>query len=306
MPKADAVFEGGGMKGIGLLGAVCCMEQKGYTWERLAGTSVGAIMASLLAVGYTCEEIKQIMYNMNYKDFIDKNIIQAIPLLGKPLGFFMYKGILLGNKIEDYLDELLKAKKKTKFKDISTNGISRLKIIASDITQQDILVLPDDIKNYGIDPMDFEIAKAIRMSISIPYVFTPVELNYNDKTHFIVDGGILSNFPIWIFDVKGIPRWPTLGFKLNNNEESKTSLGKKDIISYTFDLVDAILNSNELKYLESKDFVRTISIPTIGIKTMDFDISKEKKDMLFNSGYKAAEEFLKNWSFQMYIRRYRV
>ena len=50
--RADAVFEGGGVKGIGLVGAVSEIEKAGYTFENLAGTSAGAIVASLLAVGY--------------------------------------------------------------------------------------------------------------------------------------------------------------------------------------------------------------------------------------------------------------
>ena len=50
--KADAVFEGGGVKGIGLVGAVAFAEEKGYRWVNLAGTSAGAIVAALLAAGY--------------------------------------------------------------------------------------------------------------------------------------------------------------------------------------------------------------------------------------------------------------
>ncbi len=57
--KWDAVFEGGGVKGIGLVGAVAEVEKAGYEFVNLAGTSAGAIVASLLAVGYTAEELKR-------------------------------------------------------------------------------------------------------------------------------------------------------------------------------------------------------------------------------------------------------
>ena len=83
-----------------------------------------------------------------------------------------------------------------------------------------MLILPDDISRYGIDPMEFEIAKAVRMSISIPLYFKPIKFSYENGCSFIVDGGILSNFPIWIFDVEGIPRWPTFGLKLVGNSSS--------------------------------------------------------------------------------------
>ena len=59
--RADAVFEGGGVKGIGLVGALEVMEQAGYRWNMLAGTSAGAIVAALVAAGYTASELKPIL-----------------------------------------------------------------------------------------------------------------------------------------------------------------------------------------------------------------------------------------------------
>ncbi|MDO7206006.1 patatin-like phospholipase family protein [Paraclostridium bifermentans] len=70
------------------------------------------------------------------------------------------------------------------------------------VTRKKLLVLPDDLVDYGLDPMEFEISKAVRMSVSIPLYFYPVELKYDNKSCFVVDGGLLSNFPIWIFDYK--------------------------------------------------------------------------------------------------------
>jgi len=67
--KTDAAFEGGGVKGIGLVGAVFEIEKAGYDFENLAGTSAGAIVAALLAVGYKADEIKKEMERLNYNDF---------------------------------------------------------------------------------------------------------------------------------------------------------------------------------------------------------------------------------------------
>lgn len=72
MKKADGVFEGGGIKGIGLAGALTVAEQKGYTnWRRVAGTSAGAIVASLLAAGYSTKELKEIMMELGYLELLD-------------------------------------------------------------------------------------------------------------------------------------------------------------------------------------------------------------------------------------------
>ena len=71
--KADIVCEGGGVKGIALLGAIYYLEEKGYTFQNFAGTSAGAIVSSLLAVGYTGKELKELLLNIKFTDFYEKN-----------------------------------------------------------------------------------------------------------------------------------------------------------------------------------------------------------------------------------------
>jgi predicted acylesterase/phospholipase RssA len=96
----------------------------------------------------------------------------------------------------------------------------RLQVIASDLTKERMLVLPRDAREQlGIDPDELEIAKAVRMSMSIPMFFDPVvhqNPTKRDDEHVIVDGGLLSNFPIWLFDCPPdqVPRWPTFGMLL--------------------------------------------------------------------------------------------
>ena len=131
--KIDLVCEGGGVKGIGLIGAVCCLEENGYTFERLAGTSAGAIVSSLLAVGYTGEELKDILFNLNFRDFCGKTHFSCMPRIGQAVSLFKNKGIISGSSIEKYFKSLFIAKGKTKFKDISVNGVSPLKIMVSNI-----------------------------------------------------------------------------------------------------------------------------------------------------------------------------
>lgn len=298
------MFEGGGMKGIGLIGAVCYFEERGYKWERFAGTSAGAVIASLLAVGYTGKELKDIMMKLDHAEFFDKGKVRYMNIFKKSITLLKDKGIHSGDKIEEYLRELMLKKGKRTFGDISVNGKCPLKIIASDITQKNMLILPEDIKKYGMDPMKLDIAKAIRMSISIPLYFKPVKLDYNNQYSYIVDGGILSNFPIWIFDTEGLPTWPTIGFKLVEDKINYNTSKKTDFISYIFDIIGTMIDKNEEVYLKDKDAVRTVFIPTLGVGTTEFDISKEMRMKLFNSGYKSAERFLHLWNFNRYITEY--
>ena len=234
--KADAVFEGGGVKGIALAGAIAVAEQLGVQWQRVAGTSAGAITACLLAAGYSGKELIPILTKeMDFEEFMDEDFIDKIPLLGKLSSAIFEKGIYEGDYFEDWMSKKLKAKGIETFASfIDSDGDSRLKLIASDVTRREMIVLPDDLPKYGINPAEFPVARAARMSMSIPYFFEPVELSvqtpYSDKPSknrrkcFIVDGGLLSNFPVWLFDARdGVaPQWPTYGFKLLEPDSSNT------------------------------------------------------------------------------------
>lgn len=301
---ADLVCKGGGVKGIALVGALCYFEEMGYIWKRVAGTSVGAFVASLVSVGYNSHEIKDIMYNLDFNKFADKNKLQSFPLVGPITSLFTSKGIHSGDYIENFLNEKFEIKGKKYFRDIYMDGKSRLKVIATDITRHKLITLPDDLIEYNINPLDFEIAKAVRMSISIPFFYNPIILNSKYGPCYIVDGGLLSNFPIWIFDVSNEPRWPTFGLNLYNNIQD-TNNSCKGLIPFLIDVVETSLSTNEDIYFKECDAVRIINIPTLGINTVNFDISKDQVEDLYKSGYTSAKSFLNNWDFNYYLKYYR-
>lgn len=189
---ADAVFEGGGVKGIGFIGALKIMEDHGYTWRNVAGTSAGAIVASLVAAGYTAEELKHILKNVDYKDIETKNS-KNMCVIRKLRNLIFKKGIYKGDEIKVAIDELLLDKfkgklgnrKKVKFGDLIIPGEKgillnnqkykrkyKLHIIAADITRSKMLILPEDIEDYGMNPDDLDVSLAVRMSISIPFFFS--------------------------------------------------------------------------------------------------------------------------------------
>src|SRR5690606_15837517 len=92
------------------------------------------------------------------------------------------------------------------------------RVIASDLTNGKMLVLPDELPKYGINPQTFSIAKAIRMSCSLPFFFEPVKITDHRGTNIMVDGGVLSNFPMWLFDAENVKKLrPVLGVKLSHN-----------------------------------------------------------------------------------------
>src|SRR5918997_2314639 len=305
----DLVFEGGGVKGIALVGAYSVLEEEGYEPQNMAGASAGAIVATLIAAGYTSDELKEIISKLDYDQFKDEALEDRFPL-GKALSILRDLGIYEGKAFEEWMRGLLEAKGKHTFgarvgrEDVELRYRYKLQVIASDVTERRLLVLPRDAPKLGIeDPDDIDVAQAVRMSMSIPIFFEPVRFTnrQTDEEHLIVDGGMLSNFPVWLFDAPE-PQWPTFGMKLVQNPETPIGdqlaepvprAGITQVIAYLRSLVDTMMAAHDRLYVEQNDFDRrTNGIDTLGVGTTEFDLSTERALALYESGRTAAEEFL--------------
>ena len=299
MQKVDAVFEGGGVKGTAFIGAITVTEKNGYQFDHLAGTSAGAIVAALLAAGYTALELREILNSVDYRRFLDKRWLSYIPLIGSALTALFYQGLYQGNALEKWLEELLADKGVYTFADLihplhATNPQYRyrLRVIASNLSRGTILALPQDIAYYGIDPDDLSVARALRISLGLPFFFEPVILkdSFGDPNH-IVDGGVLSKFPLTIFqEQQGDHPWPTLGYKLVEPINTR-GMRIRGPIAFLKALITTLLQAQENFHIPDSNFTKTIPIPTLGVEPTDFDLSLEKREALYRSGEEAAEKF---------------
>jgi NTE family protein len=317
---ADLVFEGGGVKGIGLAGAYSVISERGFRPHGVAGTSAGAIMAALVAAGYSADELAELVRTMPYATFKDRGWEDRVPLIGRELSVVLDHGVYEGRAFHQWIGERLAAKGITKFGQLVDPDADdpaqryRLRVIASDVTHRRMLVLPNDAGHLGLDPDELEIAYAVRMSMSIPFFFEPV-IHTNPKTgedHLIVDGGMLSNFPVWLFDCEGRePRWPTFGLMLAERDphaplaEPRTGKRVTSLVDYVKAIAMTMMEAHDRLYLEEADFARSIPIPTMGVGTTEFDITPARAEALYQSGRDAAADFLDHWDFDAYIREYR-
>jgi len=285
------VFEGGGVRGIGLIGAACVFLEKGYRFDRVAGNLAGSIAAALVAGGYDPAELKDIMMSLDYSLFMDKDWRERLPF-GMAYSLLAEEGIYEGKYLRDFVQEkLAKAPHPIRtFRDVKEeDGSYRLQMIAADISRARLLVLPQDIADYGIDPDDLEVADAVRMSISIPYFFEPVRLMHNDGTEsFIVDGGIVCNFPAWIYDDDIEKGNPPVGFCLVDDGETRPIHG---VISMFAAIVETMLEARDKRYI-ADEHLPTVRIPTLGVQTCDFNLSKKRQEELYLAGRNAATEYL--------------
>ncbi len=294
--KVDAVFEGGGVRGIAFIGAIQAMEEENVEWERLAGTSAGAVIAALLASGYKSYEIRDQLSDIDFSKLRGRTILNRLPVVGTFLALMVHLGIYKNDYLETWLDSLLAEKGIKTFADLPEG---KLKIIASDISNGQMLILPDDLGRYRMTPADLKVSTAVMMSTSLPFFFRPVIWKSKDRNKsYILDGGLLSNFPIWIFDTDN-PRFPTFGFHFVKNEVNINAVIPTPIHLFK-NIFKTMLQAHDLRYMNEGTIERTIQIPTGDISATDFELNEDEIDFLYKSGYTSTKEFLSKWDFEQY------
>lgn len=291
----DGVFSGGGIKGLALVGAYQAIEEQGLKFKRLAGTSAGAIIAGFIAAGYKSENLLKIMDEIDLTDLLDKNaLLSSVPFV-RWIRVYWKLGLYKGDALEQWLEEKLRVRGIYTFADLPPGA---LRVIASDLSNGRLMVLPDDLDKYGIPKESFPVARAIRMSASLPYFFEPVRLKSLDGLSLVVDGGVLSNFPMWLFDKENTKKVrPVLGIKLSPNIQERP----KNKIHNAIEMYDALFqtmkDAHDSRYISRKHATNIIFIPTEGVLTTEFELTDEKKRELIDYGYNNAKEFLKSWSY---------
>lgn len=304
--EINIVFEGGGVKGVGLIGALAVLEERGYRFRNVAGSSAGAIVAALLAAGYSAGDLLRIAVEVGFGDLRDRDWIDRIPVLGKPMSLVKEHGIYEGRCLAERVRLLLEARGVRRFGDLlapeprgSLALRHRAQVIVSDLTERSLLVLPRDAGKLGIDSDDLDVALAVRMSASIPLFFEPVRF-LNPRTgrqHVLVDGGLLSNFPVWLFDGADDLNVPTIGIRLDEGLDDLPAPGEGigAVIDFVRSLAQTAVFAHDRRYLEQSKFDRVISVPSLGVRTADFALSPDRAMALYRAGREAAGEFLSWW-----------
>lgn len=310
--QIDLVLEGGGVRGFGLVGALSVLEAEGYAFRRIAGTSAGSIAASLLAAGYTTQEMEELMYSLDFGKFADEGMIDKLGVPGKSASVLFEKGIYEGRYIAELVTKLLATKGVATFGDLriadaDPNDIKsqyKLVIMATDVTRGRLIRLPWDYVDYGLDPDAQPIAEAVRASAAIPFYYEPARIGDS----FVVDGGIISNFPIWIFE--GAPhhhskQHPTLGIKLSAKPEALAKnhhFNTSNTLTYSYSILRTILSAQDQIHLDDPCTLRrTMFVDSAEVKSTDFDIARAQKQLLYENGVKATTKFLKEWDFEAFL-----
>jgi NTE family protein len=325
-PVADLVLEGGGVKGIALVGAVAPIVEAGYTFPRIAGTSAGAIVGSVLAAlqksGEPVDRLDDIARTLDYARFRDRGFpgryLGPLGFLADGFAVLFEDGVFEGDYLEDWLAGVLGDLGVETFGDLHTGDPGddgrihhrySLVVTASDVSRKRFVRLPWDYPDYGLDPDEQSVADAVRASASIPFFFEPVSLRAEPGVATLVDGGLLSNYPITTFDRQDSrrPRWPTIGVRLSSQPgDGGPPHQVRGPVALGLSLVEtAIEGSQAVQELDPCNVTRSVFVDTSRVGPVDFEISEEDQDHLLGTGRKAAEEFLAEWDFPAWLRQCR-
>lgn len=318
--KADLVCEGGGVRGIGLVGAVDVLAQAGYTFPRVAGSSAGSIVAAFTAAlqkaGEPLTRLHEIVDSIDYTKFRDASLLGRVPLVGSMLSLFAADGIYEGRHLETYVAGVLADLGVRTFGDLRLDppdapgeDVAKyswaLVITAGDLSRRRLVRIPWDLPAYKQDPDEFPVAKAVRASAAIPFLFQPVRVSGATW----VDGGLISDFPIELFDRPNSadPRWPTFGIRLS----AKPGLvpptrAVRGPLSIALAALGTLLSNQDTAYLDDPCTVRrTVFVPSESVSPIDFEITRGQVDALYASGSEAARAFLSAWDFDAYVEECR-
>ena len=319
-PNVDVVLEGGGVKGIALVGALreLCAE---HVVQRVAGTSAGAIVAALLAAGYSVTELEREMRSLDFAAFRD-GPARHFGKVGAALAVLLHNGVYKGDALHTWIEERLAEKGVTTFAQLRRQETGddtgtppyKLAVVVSDISRGRELRLPEDYQTLcGIDPDSARVADAVRASASIPFYFRPVKFRagpeQGSQRLVFVDGGLLSNFPIDLFDRSDgrPPRWPTIGIKLSMRRTLRQQWRPaRNPVELARRLVATMSSAHDQLHVDQNCVQeRTIFVDTTGVRSTDFGIAPEQTETLYTSGRTAAQQFLATWDFEQWLKRCR-
>ena len=320
----DLVLEGGGVKGIALAGAVLPFDEAGYTVARVGGTSagalVGAVVAALAARAEPMSRLRDIADTLDYRRFPDRGLPGR--LLG-PLGFLadglsvlVESGAYEGAYLRGWLAGVLGDLGVSTFADLRTDDPGddgsiharyRLAVTASDVSRKRLVYLPWQYDEYGRDPDEQKVVDAVRASTAIPFFFEPVTLAGPQGVSTLVDGGLVSNYPISMFDrTDGRPaRWPTIGIRLDAFG-SDVAPGQAERVVGPVPLgvavVETAIEGCQAEHvLEPCNVSRSVAVDTSSVGSLDFDITAAQRRALQDRGEAAATGFLRTWDYAAWL-----
>lgn len=301
------------MKGIALVGAAAALADHGYRFARIAGSSAGALVGSVMAAmqqrGEPMSRVDDIVRTVDYRAMLDRRrmgrLLSWWPSGANAWGVLFHLGAHRGLYLQRWLEGVLGEFGVRTFGDLRFDdpdsalplGHSyRLVVAASDLSRQRGMYLPWDLTTYGRQADRYPVARAVRASAAIPFLFEPVRVKSSFGSVTLADGSLLRSYPIRVFDRDDgrESRWPTVGVRLSSpaaeRAKAKAVTGP---VSLLMNLVFTTVDSTQVRHVSDPiDIDRSIFAKPRGVRWTDFDLSGEQQEALYDAGRLAAERWL--------------
>ncbi len=321
--KAYGIFDGGGVKGAALAGCLAAAQDRGIDFQGFGGSSAGAIVALLAAVGYRGEEIRDILLS-------DLRPLATLDDEGAKLGrlrtstsrlagavsggrgilrgakrgasalwhsrvllsLFRYgSGVYESRRLSTLLRDLISRKypdlgQPPTFQELHKMGARDLKVLAADLSTARAAVFSRTDVSYGSS-----VIGAVVASASYPFLFRP---RLDIEKRILADGGLASNLPAFLYASEyKRTRWPILAFDLVSEE---ASVGEEGLASFCGRMLTTALEASDGLLAKVVPGVHLVSveIPQT-IHTLKFDLSDDEIRRLYDLGYRATSEFLSSF-----------
>ena len=286
-PKVGLVLSGGGAKGAAHIGVIKYLEEVGIPIDFVAGTSMGSIVGGMYALGYTPNEILEMINSVDWNRMISNDVDR--------------RKISFGRKVEKSSQVLtipFSLKKKSdlhtrSFRNSLPNGIvsgdnlinlfNSLAVGYSDSLSFNNLPIPflciatnmmngeAEILNNGV------FTKSLRASMAIPILFDPIKIN----NALYVDGGLVSNFPVEQCRAMGADF--IIGVSMSPGLEDNPD-NLSSILKQIKQLKEIITDKDRGKYPEQCDIFISPDLKGVGM----LSFNAESVARITQSGYEAA------------------
>jgi len=312
----NLVFEGAGIRGIAYAGVIEEFEKAHLLSQinKIGGTSAGAIIALITSLGYNSQEIRNIIENTDFNKFNEGKFLFIGGLHRIKKNYGWYKG----NRFDKWLKKVIEEKTlhgEITFLQLHNKGYKDLYITASCLNKQRMIVFSHE--TYP----DMKVKDAVRISMSIPLYFEAIFIDSTgaiisnpekrEDLDLVVDGGIIGNFPIAIFDSVAfdafnnkirIPNSETLGIRIDSDLQIENDKSSKELIplqinslpSYMEAFYIFILENLNRNDLTEDDWKRTISVSSGDIGPRLKKLSSIQKELLVNNGRQGVIQFLQD------------
>ncbi len=272
--KYTCLFGGGAIRGLAYVGTIRALEELGIEFDIIGGSSVGSIFATLLACGYKSYELENLFMKVNFELFRDIH-----------LGFGKGIGLSKGGIFVDWLNELISKKN-------NSNNVLKFKNL-----EQDLVVITTNLNKFNtqefskFETPDFEIAKAIKISSTMPGLMPPYD--YNGAK--LVDGDLQKASPMWrLAETLRNSESRILEFRLEGDcsNEAKSPIS---FLNTIYSCVTDVATDFVSELYGNNDKYDCIRINTGNIFFADFNLDKDSRRKLINSGYEQTMQYFKEF-----------